>query len=76
MEICTDEVERALTIIRPAMRADGGDVELVAVHGGVVSIRLKGACLCCPSAGLTLKLGIERTIRGALPWVTAVVRVS
>jgi Fe-S cluster biogenesis protein NfuA len=60
----TDDVECALATIRPAMQADGGDVELVTVEDGVVSVRLKGACLGCPSASLTMRTGIERTIRG------------
>jgi len=69
------EVVRALDRIRPAMQADGGDVDLVSVEGGTVLVRLRGTCLDCPSASLTLKHGIERTLRENLPWVTSVVRV-
>ncbi len=68
-------VEELLDTIRPAMQADGGDVELVSIEGGTVSVRLKGMCLLCPSASLTLKDGIERTLRGHLCWVGKVVRV-
>lgn len=69
------EVQRALEALRPAMQADGGDVELVSVDSGRVHVRLKGMCLYCPSAGMTLNLGIEQTLRARLDWVTAVTRV-
>jgi Fe-S cluster biogenesis protein NfuA len=76
MESKAEEVTRALRTLRPAMQADGGDVELVSIENGVVLIRLRGACLACPSAGLTMRLGIERTLKECLPWVVDVVRVS
>lgn len=68
----------ALTLesLRPAMQADGGDVELVSVEGGVVSVILKGTCLSCPSAGLTMKHGIERTLKEKIPEVIEVVRLG
>ena len=69
------EVESAIELLRPAMQADGGDVELVSIEGGTISVRLRGTCLVCPSASLTMKLGIERTLRDTLPWLTCVVRV-
>lgn len=60
-------VERVLALIRPAVREDGGDVELVAVHPeGLVQVRFHGACIGCPSAGMTLHHGIERTLRAHL----------
>ena len=62
--------------IRPLIQADGGDVELVDVDtDGVVSVRLKGACIGCPSAAITLTLGIERNIKEQIPEVTRVVCV-
>ena len=69
------QVQQALAHIRPAMQADGGDIELVSVEDGTVSVRLRGTCLVCPSASLTIKQGIERTLREKLPWVITVVRV-
>ena len=69
-------VQSVLDTLRPAMRADGGDVELVEIVGGIVRVRLCGTCIACPSKNLTLKLGIERTLRSRLPWVTEVVRVE
>lgn len=59
--------------IRPAVQSDGGDVELVSVNDdGVVTIRLHGACVGCPSSSLTLRLGIERNLKEHVPGVTAV----
>jgi Fe-S cluster biogenesis protein NfuA len=61
------QVERVLALIRPAVREDGGDVELVAVDtDGLVRVRLHGACVGCPSAGMTLHHGIERSLRAEL----------
>jgi len=70
-----EQVEEALAKIRPALQADGGDVELVDVDDGVVSVRLTGACDGCPMATLTLKMGIERILRGEIPEVKEVVAV-
>ncbi|NLZ44566.1 MAG: NifU family protein [Clostridia bacterium] len=68
-----EQVEQALEKIRPALRADGGDVELVDVtEDGVVKVRLKGACHGCPMAMLTLKNGIERRLRQEIPDIKSV----
>ena len=69
-------VVAVLEQIRPLAQADGGDIELVDVDSdGVVSVRLKGACIGCPSAAITLTLGIERNIKEQIPEVTRVVCV-
>jgi len=70
------KIESILASLRPAMQADGGDVNLVSVEEGVVSVRLQGTCLACPSSSLTIKHGIERTLKEQLPWIVEVVRVS
>ncbi|MBN2092848.1 NifU family protein [candidate division KSB1 bacterium] len=71
-----EKVENALNKIRPALQADGGDVELVSVESdGTVKVRLQGACHGCPMATLTLKQGIERTLKQAIPEVKQVVAV-
>lgn len=71
-----DEVEKVLQLVRPALQADGGDVELVDVsEEGVVSVRLKGACGSCPMSTMTLKMGIERTLRDKIPGVKSVIQV-
>ena len=70
-----EKVEAALALIRPALQADGGDVELVAVEEGVVKLKLKGACASCPVAIMTLKQGIERVLKEQIPEVKEVVAV-
>jgi Fe-S cluster biogenesis protein NfuA len=70
-----EKVEAALAQIRPALQADGGDVELVGVDDGVVKVMLKGACAGCPVAEMTLKQGIERLLREQIPEVKEVVAV-
>lgn len=69
-----DRIGTALDSIRPALQSDGGDVELVEFSetDGVVRIRLVGACGPCPISSITVKQGIERRIRAAVPEVTAV----
>lgn len=70
-----EKIEAAINRMRPALQADGGDVELVEVNDGVVSVRLTGACGGCPMATMTLKNGIERIIREEVPEVKEVVAV-
>ena len=68
-----EQVERALERIRPMLRRDGGDLELVDVTDeGVVKVRLIGACGFCPMAEMTLNEGIERQLKKAVPAVTHV----
>ncbi|HIE50911.1 MAG TPA: NifU family protein [Armatimonadetes bacterium] len=58
------QVEQVLSEIRPALEADGGNVELVSVgEDGTVKVRLVGACAGCPMSQLTLQMGIERLLR-------------
>jgi Fe-S cluster biogenesis protein NfuA len=68
-----EKVEEALSHIRPALQADGGDVELLDVKEGVVSVRLTGACGGCPMSTMTLKNGIERILKQEVPGVKSVV---
>ena len=75
METSCPTIETVLASIRPAMQADGGDVAFVSFENGIVSVRLQGTCLACPSASLTLKHGIERALKEKIPEVITVVRV-
>lgn len=72
-----EQVEEILDKVRPSLQADGGDVELVDVieDTGVVRVKLKGSCHGCPMATLTLKHGIERTLKNNIPEVKEVVAV-
>ncbi len=67
-----EKVKAALDGIRPALQADGGDVELLGIENGVVRVRLTGACGGCPMATLTLKQGIEQRLKELVPEVKAV----
>jgi len=68
-----EEVEKILAQIRPALQADGGDVELIDVtEEGVVQVKLKGACGSCPMSQMTLKMGIEKKIKEMLPSIKSV----
>jgi Fe-S cluster biogenesis protein NfuA len=70
-----ENVQAVLDQIRPALQADGGDVELVDVKDGIVSVRLTGHCGGCPMSSMTLKMGIERLLKNKLPEVKEVVAV-
>ncbi len=67
------KVEEALNQIRPALQRDGGNVELIDVTpDGVVRVKLVGACGTCPMSILTLKRGIEATLKQRLPEIVSV----
>ena len=71
-----DEVEEVLESIRPMLINDGGNVELVDVEDGVVKVRLVGACVSCSSSTMTLKMGIEKALKKAIPMVRCVESVE
>jgi Fe-S cluster biogenesis protein NfuA len=69
-----ERVKEVLDKIRPALQADGGDVELIDVsESGTVKVRLKGACAGCPMSQMTLKQGIESTLKQEIPEIKSVV---
>ena len=73
----SERVEKVLSLIRPAIQADGGDLELVEVTPeGVARIRLLGACVGCPSSSVTLQMGIERNLKNHVPEITRVESVD
>ena len=67
-----EDIKKALDEIRPALQADGGDVEYIGLDGDVVQVKLKGACGGCPMATITLKNGIETLIKRRVPGVSSV----
>jgi len=71
-----EQVEQVIEIIRPAIQADGGDINLLDVDetSGVVTVELTGACVSCPASTITMKAGIERIMKDRVPGVTAVVQ--
>ena len=71
-----DKVQSVLNLIRPAVQADGGDIELVDVSAdGIVQIRFHGACHGCPSSTMTLQDGIQRNLREKIPEIKQVLPV-
>ena len=71
-----EEVESVLETVRPQLIQDGGNVELVDIEDGVVKVRLVGACSSCSSSTMTLKMGIERALKKAIPMVRCIEAVE
>lgn len=67
-----ENVKKAIEKIRPMLQSDGGDIEFVGVQGGVVQVRLKGACSGCPMSQMTLKGAVEKTLKQEVPGVESV----
>ena len=70
-----DKINAVLDEIRPALQADGGDVEFIDFKDGVVLVRMTGACGNCPMSLITLKQGIEARMKERIPEVTAVEQI-
>ena len=71
------KVQAALENIRPYLKADGGDVELVNVsEDGIVEVKLTGACVGCPMSQMTLRAGVERAVIREVPGIRRVEAVS
>ncbi len=72
------EVQQIIEIIRPAIQADEGDIDLISVdeESGVVTVELQGACVTCPASTQTLKAGIERIMKERVPGVTEVIEIN
>jgi len=66
------QVRAVVDLIRPDIQADGGDVEVVAVHDGIVDVRFHGACVGCPSSNMTLQSGIAKQLRERIPEILEV----
>ena len=71
-----EEVETVLETIRPQLMQDGGNVELVDIEDGIVKVRLVGSCSSCSSSTMTLKMGIERALKKAIPMVRCIESVE
>jgi Fe-S cluster biogenesis protein NfuA len=71
-----EQVAEIIKQLRPAVQGDGGDIELVDIdERGIVSVRLHGACIGCPSSEMTLKQGVEKTLKSRIPQVREVICV-
>jgi Fe-S cluster biogenesis protein NfuA len=65
--ISRERVESVLNRVRPFLQADGGDIELMGVNGNSAEVRLSGMCAGCPSAHMTLHVGVESALREEIP---------
>ncbi len=68
-----EQVQGVIEKLRPMLQRDGGDIELVDVVDGVVKVKLTGACGSCPMSTMTLKMGVENTLKKEIPEVKEVV---
>ncbi len=75
VEIDLDALNATLEYIRPALQADGGDLILLGVDAGRVTIQLVGACGGCPMSTMTLTAGIERILKDRVPGVEEIVAI-
>jgi Fe-S cluster biogenesis protein NfuA len=65
--VTAEQVQAVLDRVRPYLKADGGDIELIAIEGNSAAVRLTGVCAGCPSAHMTLHVGIETALRDEMP---------
>ncbi|MEP2936197.1 MAG: NifU family protein [Gilvibacter sp.] len=72
----TEKVQLALAEIRPFLESDGGDISLVSIEEGIVKVQLHGNCVSCHVNQMTLKSGVEMTIKKYVPQIERVVNVE
>jgi Fe-S cluster biogenesis protein NfuA len=70
-----ENIEKALTEIRPFLEADGGNISLVSVNNDIVKVQLEGACISCSVNQMTLKNGVEATIKKYAPQIQEVISI-
>jgi len=75
-ESLKNEVEKALAEIRPFLESDGGDISLISIDENIVKVQLLGACVGCSVNQMTLKNGVEATIKKYAPQIIEVVSVK
>lgn len=71
-----ERIEKALSEIRPFLNNDGGDIELVSVEGDVVTVKLTGTCTDCTVNQMTLKSGVEMTVKKYAPEISTVININ
>ena len=76
LELTDENVEKVLDEVRPYLMADGGNVELVEIHGLTVKLQLQGACGSCPSSTVTMQMGIERKLKERIPEIMEVEQIE
>ncbi|MEQ8624725.1 MAG: NifU family protein [Vicingaceae bacterium] len=81
MELLTKDeiipkIEEAIEQLRPFLKADGGDIQLLRVDDNVAKVKLLGACQSCNMSAMTLKAGVEEAVKKAVPQITSVEAVE
>ena len=72
-----NKIEASLNTMRPYLRDDGGNVEIVDITDeGVLRLRLLGACSTCPQSFMTMKAGIETAVKQAVPEIKSVIAIN
>lgn len=74
--VLKEQVEKALEEIRPFLQSDGGDISLVGIQGNTVQVKLLGACVGCSVNQMTLKSGVELTIKKYAPQIEQVINLE
>ena len=74
LALTLENVEKTLDEMRPYLMSDGGNVRVVDIDGGIVRLKLEGACGTCPSSTMTMKMGLERRLRERIPEIVDVVQ--
>jgi Fe-S cluster biogenesis protein NfuA len=75
-DVLKQNIQKALDEIRPFLQADRGDISLFAIEGNTVKVRLEGSCVKCSVNQMTLKSGVEMTIRKYAPQIERVINVE
>jgi len=70
-----EKIQAVIDKIRPRLQMDGGDIELIGVEDNKIKVKLTGACVGCPGAQMTLKMGVERMIKEEVPEIEEVIAV-
>ena len=71
-----ENVEKAVSEIRPFLESDGGNIKLLSIENAVVKVQLEGACIGCSVNQMTLKNGVEATIKKYAPQIQQVINID
>tara|TARA_B100000809_G_scaffold46606_1_gene41027 strand:- start:2407 stop:2643 length:237 start_codon:yes stop_codon:yes gene_type:complete len=75
-DVLRNNVEEALSEIRPFLESDGGDIELLSINNNIVEVKLTGNCVSCSVNQMTLKIGVEMTIKKYAPQIQKVINIG
>lgn len=75
-DVLRNKVEEALSEIRPFLESDGGDIELLSINNNIVEVKLTGNCVSCSVNQMTLKIGVEMTIKKYAPQIQKVINIG